>query len=145
MRHKFVRKLGLAAVILAASVGLGLAQTSVSPRELKGLLKSTPASPGAPHTGSGKRAQNGKTPAAIVQGWNYGHCYAGIWWWPGGSTVYIFAFNTEGTYVYYGINSTTTSAAAQNTLLSACQSGHLYAWYVDNTSTGAYEEIQVGF
>ena len=121
--------------------GAAYAQTATpGPDELKAMIH-----PGAPAGGGRAAGTNGtmSTQASIVSGWNYQHCYASVYY-TDGTNYYEFAFNLEGTYFYYGINSP-FAAIAQIQLKNACDTGHEYAVYVTNTSTGAYTQIQVGF
>ncbi len=139
------KSLGLAAIALTCAVGLtpilsGSAfagsTPAASPAQLHALLK------GSGPTGSGTVA-GGASPA-IATGWNYGHCYAAIYYTPDNTNYYEYAFNVEGSYLYFAVNSPLGSLAGQN-ISAACRMGHEYAWYVVNSSTGAYSEIQVGF
>jgi hypothetical protein len=141
------KSLGMSAVALSCGLavtsllsGAAYAQNAApGPDELKALIH-----PGVP-SGGGAAGTNGtmSIQASIVSGWNYAHCYAAVYA-TDGTNYYEFAFNVEGTYFYYVINSP-FAALAQIQLKNACDTGHQYAVYVTNTSTGAYSEIQVGF
>ena len=143
------KSLGMPAIALSCGLaltsllsGAAYAQNAApGPDELKGLIR-----PGVPAAGGQAGGTNATmaTQASIVSGWNYQHCYAAVYYTPDNVNFYEFAFNLEGTYFYYVVNSP-FAALAQIQLKNACDTGHEYAVYVTNTSTGAYSEIQVGF
>jgi hypothetical protein len=144
-----MKSFGLAAVALTCAVSLSpilagsaSAQSAPpNPATLNGMIH-----PGVPAGGGNAAAGTNAamTTQAIATGWNYQHCYAAVYYTPDNVNYYEFAFNVEGTYFYYVINSP-LAALAQLQLKNACDTGHQYAVYVTSASTGAYSEIQVGF
>lgn len=132
---------------LVFSVFAGGAFAEPAPADLAKLLRSpAPTAAGAGHAGGGIGSLNGKatgTAASFTAGWNRYHCYAALWF-KSGSWQYVYAYNTEGTYFYYGVNSALASSA-QNALRTACQNGHQYSIYITDTTTGAYSTIQIGY
>jgi hypothetical protein len=113
----------LAIAALAASVGVAAADPP-SPASL----------PHAGSKGSGK-LPGALTPAApISTGWNLAHCYTSIWY-TDGTNQYIFAYNSEGTYVYE-----TNIEVLGDMLIDVCRQHNEYGFYVYN-SAGNYEEV----
>lgn len=136
----------VAALVISVFAGGAFAQEA--PADPSKLLRSAaPTAAGAAHVGGGIGSLNGKatgTAASFTAGWNRYHCYAAQWWRSSTGWQYVYAYNTEGTYFYYGVNSAAASSA-QNALLMACQNGHQYSIYITSTTTGAYNTIQIGY
>ena len=133
-----IRSLGLAAIALACSAGIAPAQeAAATPQALGALLHQ-----GVLQGGGKAPGATGNATAALSSGWNLQHCYTSVWYTPGGSTSYIYAFNIEGTYFYASSGLTNGGGLAANTLLHLCDTGQLYGVYVTDTSTGAYTHIQ---
>ncbi|MGH6813789.1 MAG: hypothetical protein ACREDM_16110, partial [Methylocella sp.] len=91
-------------------------------------------------TGGGKLGAGPSASVAIVAGWNLQHCYTSVWFTPDNVNFYIYAFDREGTFWFYGIN-TPLHASAQEELVNVCRTGQLYGVFVTNAGTGAYDEI----
>lgn len=137
MATKYLKHAGLAALLLGGSVGL--AQAAATPPPLSEIQSLIPKPGGSgPHKTSG--VLPGAKNAAIVAGYNYGHCYATYWYFDG-SFYNIVALNEEGTFVSYSSNSPVEDSAQQH-LKNACEHANYY-WYVTNTSTGAYDIIWI--
>jgi len=89
-------------------------------------------------------APNTVAPATIVNGANYRHCYAAIWY-TDQTYHYIFAYNTEGDVVYAYINAA-YATSMMTSIQEICRSGHAYyAWYNSGYSPYSVYQIQMEF
>jgi hypothetical protein len=135
--------LGIAAIALGWSMGVAQAQGPLDPSSLRNLIPRTPAAPGAATGGSGIVKLPNVASPPLVNGANYRHCYAAVWY-TDQTNHYVFGYNTEGDVVYFFINSPLLMSA-QAHLQHICGSGHAY--YVYQQSTGPYfvYDMQYGF
>jgi len=81
---------------------------------------------------NGTRAAAGK---AVVSGWNYAHGTNCGWFLDTGGNEWFYIYPPEGGFVY-GINDLPLSQGLQ----ISCGAGNWFAWYVTNTTTGAYNQ-----
>ena len=79
---------------------------------------------------SGARAAAGKQ---VVAGWNFAHATHCGWYIDGSANEWFYIYPQEGGIVYV-INDLHVSQGLQ----VSCGEGYWFAWYVTNTSSGAY-------
>jgi hypothetical protein len=138
-----LNSLWLTATALACSMGAAMAQvpgdgptttspTGSSPPNIAAFAKAANLPAGTVTNGSSRSAT--APSAGISAGWNYAHG-TNCGWFFDGTNQWYYIFPWEGGIVYEVNN-----VYAGQGLQTACVEGNYFAWYVTNTSTGAYTQ-----
>ena len=140
------KSLGLAAIALGCSIGVAEAQVAgpgspgPSLQQMQQVLnalaqqhKASGAAVGAPSNGS--RADINNLNAPVVSGWNTAHATNCGWFLDSSNNQWYYVFPIEGGIVF-GINNPNIAYG----LLTPCTNGNLFAWFVTNTSSGAFNQ-----
>jgi len=137
MTLRILKTAAVAAFVLIGTLGVALAEVPAlpTPAQLSALARlhspamATAAGSIAEGTGMGHMA-NGTAVAApqLASGWNAEICSTALWYFDG-TYHFLFAFNSDTSYLYaYSTSSTQTSL--QGTMLSACSTGGTYHVYL---------------
>jgi hypothetical protein len=139
------KSLGLAAIALGCSIvaeaqvaepgssGPSLQQMQQVLSALAQQHKASGAAVGAPSTGS--RADINNLNAPVSLGWNFAHATNCGWFVDSSNNQWYLVFPIEGGMVF-SINNPNVAYG----LLTPCTNGNLFAWFVTNTSSGAFAQ-----
>jgi hypothetical protein len=132
---------GLAAIALGCSITVAAAENPPTQMQevLQGLAKQRAASLAAGNAATvaanGSKADVDEVSPNLTVGWNYAHASFCGWYLDSNGNQWFSVFPAEGGIVY-AINNLYISQGLQ----ISCAAGNWFAWFVNNPSTGAYNQ-----